>query len=93
MIAAVLGSGAWGTTFAQVLADAGCTVRLWGRNQDVALQITTEHVNGRYLPGIELPESVTATTDVAAALDGVDLVVVAIPSQSARATLVGTERV
>ena len=87
MIAAVLGSGAWGTTFAQVLADAGCTVRLWGRNEDVAHQITTEHVNGRYLPGIELPETVTATTDVAAALDGVDLVVVAIPSQSARATL------
>lgn len=87
MIAAVLGSGAWGTTFAQVLADAGCTVRLWGRNADVAQQITTEHVNGRYLPGVELPESVSATTDVAAALDGVDLVVVAIPSQSARATL------
>lgn len=87
MIAAVLGSGAWGTTFAQVLADAGCTVRLWGRNEDVAHQITTEHVNGRYLPGIVLPETVTATTDVAAALDGVDLVVVAIPSQSARATL------
>lgn len=87
MIAAVLGSGAWGTTFAQVLADAGCTVRLWGRNEDVARQITTEHVNGRYLPGIELPESISATTDVAAALDGADLVVVAIPSQSARATL------
>lgn len=87
MIAAVLGSGAWGTTFAQVLADAGCTVRLWGRNADVAQQITTEHVNGRYLPGVELPESISATTDVAEALDGVDLVVVAIPSQSARATL------
>lgn len=87
MIAAVLGSGAWGTTFAQVLADAGCTVRLWGRNTDVAQQITTEHVNGRYLPGVELPESISATTDVAAALNGVDLVVVAIPSQSARATL------
>lgn len=87
MMAAVLGSGAWGTTFAQVLADAGCTVRLWGRNEEVAQQITTEHVNGRYLPGIVLPEAVTATTDVAAALDGVDLVVVAIPSQSARATL------
>lgn len=87
MIAAVLGSGAWGTTFAQVLADAGCTVRLWGRNADVAQQITTEHVNGRYLPGVELPESISATTDAAAALDGVDLVVVAIPSQSARATL------
>jgi glycerol-3-phosphate dehydrogenase (NAD(P)+) len=87
VIAAVLGSGAWGTTFAQVLADAGCTVRLWGRNADVAQQITTEHVNGKYLPGVVLPGSVSATTDVAAALDGVDLVVVAIPSQSARATL------
>ncbi|MBF0722426.1 NAD(P)H-dependent glycerol-3-phosphate dehydrogenase [Sanguibacter inulinus] len=87
MIAAVLGSGAWGTTFAQVLADAGCTVRLWGRNADVAQQITTEHVNGKYLPGVVLPESISATTDVAAALEGVDLVVVAIPSQSARATL------
>lgn len=87
MIAAVLGSGAWGTTFAQVLADAGCTVRLWGRNDEVAHQITTEHVNRKYLPGVELPAAVSATTDVAAALDGVDLVVVAIPSQSARATL------
>lgn len=87
MIAAVLGSGAWGTTFAQVLADAGCTVRLWGRNADVAQQITTEHVNGKYLPGVVLPGSVSATTDVAAALAGVDIVVVAIPSQSARATL------
>lgn len=87
MIAAVLGSGAWGTTFAQVLADAGCTVRLWGRDAAVAARITTDHLNDKYLPGIVLPDAITATTDVRAALDGVDLVVVAIPSQSARATL------
>lgn len=87
MIAAVLGSGAWGTTFAQVLADAGCSVRLWGRNTETAEQINANHVNARYLPGIVLPEAVTATTDPAVALDGADLVVIAIPSQSARATL------
>lgn len=87
MIAAVLGTGAWGTTFAQVLADAGCTVRLWGRDGAVAARITADHVNDKYLPGIVLPDAITATTDVRAALDGVDLVVVAIPSQSARATL------
>lgn len=87
MIAAVLGTGAWGTTFAQVLADAGCTVRLWGRDAAVAARITADHVNDKYLPGIVLPDAISATTDVRAALDGVDLVVVAIPSQSARATL------
>ena len=87
MIAAVLGSGAWGTTFAQVLADAGCTVRLWGRNAEAADQINRDHVNGRYLPGVVLPETITATTDAAQALAGADLVVIAIPSQSARASL------
>lgn len=87
MIAAVLGSGAWGTTFAQVLADAGCSVRLWGRNAETAEQINREHVNGRYLPGVVLPETITATTDAAQTLAGADVVVIAIPSQSARATL------
>lgn len=87
MIAAVLGSGAWGTTFAQVLADAGCTVRMWGRNAETAEQVNRDHVNGRYLPGVVLPETITATTDAAEALAGADVVVIAIPSQSARATL------
>ena len=85
--AAVLGSGAWGTTFAMVLADAGCDVTIWGRSQQVCDQIVSEHRNSRNLPGIRLPESILATTDAAAALDGAELVVIAIPSQSARETL------
>ncbi|MGO1317160.1 MAG: NAD(P)H-dependent glycerol-3-phosphate dehydrogenase [Cellulomonadaceae bacterium] len=87
MRTAVLGSGAWGTTFAMVLADAGHDVRIWGRSADVCAQITSAHRNSRNLPGIVLPESITASTDAAAVLDGVDLVVAAVPSQSARATL------
>ncbi|WP_416342891.1 NAD(P)H-dependent glycerol-3-phosphate dehydrogenase [Isoptericola peretonis] len=84
--AAVLGSGSWGTTFAMVLADAGCDVRLWGRNAQVAHEVTTDRANARYLPGVELP-SMTGTTDAAEALAGAQLVVVAVPSQVARATL------
>lgn len=84
--AAVLGSGSWGTTFATVLADAGCEVRLWGRNADVADEVTHRHSNTRYLPGVELPP-MTGTTDAAAALAGAQVVVVAVPSQVARATL------
>ncbi|MFE5291784.1 NAD(P)H-dependent glycerol-3-phosphate dehydrogenase [Isoptericola sp. NPDC056618] len=85
---AVLGSGSWGTTFAMVLADAGCDVRLWGRDAAVADEVTTRRTNSKYLPGIELP-AMTGTTDAAAALAGAQIVVVAVPSQVSRATLAG----
>lgn len=85
--AAVLGAGSWGTTFAAVLADAGCDVAIWGRSEQRCDEITRTHRNETYLPGIELPAAVTASTDVVAVVAGADLVAIAIPSQSARATL------
>jgi len=85
--ATVLGAGAWGTTFAKVLADAGCEVRLWSREPAVAAAINEHHRNSRFLPGIDLPASIVGTSDAAAALAGAQLVVGAIPSQVARAAL------
>ncbi|WP_282948760.1 NAD(P)H-dependent glycerol-3-phosphate dehydrogenase [Cellulomonas endometrii] len=85
--AAVLGAGAWGTTFAAVLADAGCDVTVWGRDAAVCAEIARDRRNSRYLPGTDLPERVTADPDAASALAGADVVAVAVPSQSARATL------
>ena len=84
---AVLGTGSWGTTFAAVMADAGAHVTVWGRSPDVCRQITEEHRNERYLPGIELPPTITATTDMRAALAGASVVAVAIPSQVVRGVL------
>jgi glycerol-3-phosphate dehydrogenase (NAD(P)+) len=84
---AVLGAGSWGTTFAAVMADAGCSVTVWGRDEKTCRQIAEDHRNEAYLPGIELPAGVTATTDVRAALAGADIVAVAVPSQVARRTL------
>ncbi|MDQ0426564.1 MULTISPECIES: NAD(P)H-dependent glycerol-3-phosphate dehydrogenase [Cellulomonas] len=85
--AAVLGSGSWGTTFAAVLADAGCAVTVWGRDAATVEEITHEHRNSRYLPGVELPAGVSATTDPRAAVAGADVVAVAVPSQRARDVL------
>lgn len=85
--AAVLGAGAWGTTFAAVLADAGCDVTVWGRDAAVCASIVRDHRNERYLPGVDLPVRVTATTDPAAAVAGAEVVAVAVPSQSARTIL------
>ena len=84
--AAVLGTGAWGTTFAQVLADAGVDVTMWGRNTDT-IAFINGHENPTYLPGITLSERIEATTDIARAVSGKQLVVVAVPVKAVRATL------
>ncbi|WP_459547290.1 NAD(P)H-dependent glycerol-3-phosphate dehydrogenase [Nocardia sp. X0981] len=84
--AAVLGAGSWGTTFAKVLADAGTDVTIWARRPEVAEALATDHRNPYYLPGVQLPP-VAATDDYIRALDGADIVVLAVPSQSLRANL------
>lgn len=85
--AAVLGAGSWGTAFAQVLADAGTQVTLWGRRPELVDGINRDHQNGDYLPGHVLPEGLRATTDVAEACDGAQIVVLAVPSQTLRENL------
>lgn len=87
MRATVVGAGSWGTTFAAVLADAGCEVTVWGRDEAVCRQIVAAHRNEAYLPGVQLPDAVGAEPDLRLAVEGADLVAVAVPAQSARATL------
>ncbi|GAA3745259.1 NAD(P)H-dependent glycerol-3-phosphate dehydrogenase [Salinactinospora qingdaonensis] len=85
---AVLGSGSWGTAFANVVADAGVAdTVLWGRRAEVVDEINQRHLNPDYFPGIELNANLSATTDVERALSGADFVVLAVPSQTLRANL------
>jgi glycerol-3-phosphate dehydrogenase (NAD(P)+) len=86
--AAVLGTGSWGTAFAATMADAGTEVVMWGRRQEVVDAVNAGH-NDVYLPGITLPAGLRATSDAVAALDGADIVVLAVPSQTLRNNLVG----
>lgn len=85
--AAVFGTGSWGTAFAMVLADAGCEVTLWARRPELAEAVNSTRTNPDYLPGIELPASVRATTDPAQAAAGADFTVLAVPSQTLRDNL------
>ncbi len=84
MKAAVMGAGMWGTTFAQVLCDAGTPAMLWGRRPELVATINDRHENPDYLPGITLPPALTATADPARALHGADIVVLAVPAQTLR---------
>lgn len=82
----VMGSGNWGTAFAAILADAGSEVRMWARRPELVESINAGR-NAEYLPELELPPSVRATADPHEALDGAEVVVLAVPSQTLRGNL------
>ncbi|UYK77036.1 NAD(P)-dependent glycerol-3-phosphate dehydrogenase [Xanthomonas sacchari] len=84
---AVLGAGSWGTALASLTARHGYPTVLWGRDAVVAEAIGQRHENPRYLPGIALPEGLQATTDLAAAIDGADWILVVVPSHAFTETL------
>lgn len=82
---AVLGAGNWGTTLAQVIAENGAAVSLWARRKALVTQINKHRENARYLAGIPLSERITATTDLAEAVQGAPVVLFVVPSKAFRA--------
>lgn len=84
---AVLGAGSWGTALAALIARHEHPTMLWGRDAAVVDRIRAAHENPRYLPGIALPATLEATTDLGAALAGADLVLVVVPSHAFAETL------
>lgn len=83
----VIGAGSWGTTFGKILADGGAQVTMWARRAELAHEISEAKRNSRYLPGINLPRTISATTDLAAAIDGAEQIYLCVPSQTARENL------
>lgn len=81
---AVLGAGAFGTSLAKVLADQGNPTRLWTRREEHASAMNTSRENVRYLPGAKLPESLSASSDLAHTVEGAELVLFVVPSHATR---------
>jgi glycerol-3-phosphate dehydrogenase (NAD(P)+) len=81
---AVVGAGAWGTALADLLARNGHPVTMWAYEEDVAESVTRSHENRRFLAGTSLSPLVRATTDLAEALDGASLIILATPSHVLR---------
>lgn len=76
----VINAGAWGTAVAKVLADKGHSVTIWEPMEAVVTEINREKRNSRYLLGVDLPASLTATGDLLEAAGGKDYLVLATPS-------------
>jgi glycerol-3-phosphate dehydrogenase (NAD(P)+) len=81
---AIIGAGNWGTALAVMAARAGHEVQLWSRNADVVKSINQTRLNSLYLRSVQIPVSVTATSELNAAMNGAELVLFAAPSHAAR---------
>lgn len=79
----VIGAGSWGTTLASLAARSVDTV-LWARRDDLAVSINETGQNPDYLPGHDLPPGLTSTSDLWAAVDGTDAIIMAVPSHGFR---------
>jgi glycerol-3-phosphate dehydrogenase (NAD(P)+) len=85
---AILGAGAWGTAVGLVLAqDPDHRVALWSARPENAADLLRRRENVRLLPGVPIPPGILLTTDIAEAVAGADLVVVAVPTVYLRATV------
>ena len=82
---AIVGGGAWGTALAVNLGRRGIPVRLWMHEVDLVRRMIERRDNPVFLPGVEIPDAVVPTHELAAAVGGASLVVFAVPTPYARA--------
>jgi glycerol-3-phosphate dehydrogenase (NAD(P)+) len=81
----IVGAGAFGTALACVLRRAGHAITLWAREPEVVASIRSESRNPQFLAGVELAPGIAATSDMAAAVEHAELVLLAPPAQHMRA--------
>lgn len=85
--AAVIGGGSFGTAIASIIAANGIATYQWMRNESVAQSINETHENPQYLPDVKLDDRLLATTDLAKAISGAELIFVSVPSKSFRSVV------
>ncbi len=84
---AVVGAGSYGSCLAMLFGRAGHRVSLWARNVETAAQMQESREAQSYLPGHRLPDSITVTSDLEAAVRGKHFIVGVTPSHGSRDVL------
>ena len=80
----VIGAGAWGTAIARHLSIKGFPVRIWCKETETADSIIKDRVNNVFLPDIQLPKTLDATTDLIDIVRNVSILLAATPSHFTR---------
>lgn len=82
----VIGAGSWGTALALLLHTNGHQVTVWSIMESEIEMLKTAHEHKDKLPGVKLPENMEFTTNLQAAIEGKDMLVLAVPSPFTRST-------
>ena len=82
----IIGAGSWGTALAALLKKNGHQVTMWSVLEEEILMLQKEHEHKDKLPGVILPEDMIFTTNLKAAVEGKDVLVLAVPSPFIRKT-------
>ena len=82
----MIGAGSWGTALTWLLTNNGHQVTVWSALADEITMLQEKHEQTSKLPGVILDDSVVFTTDLKAAVEGMDLLVLAVPSPFTRST-------
>ncbi|MFH1062455.1 MAG: NAD(P)H-dependent glycerol-3-phosphate dehydrogenase [Candidatus Omnitrophota bacterium] len=87
MKVAIIGDGGWGTALAILTQKKGIEACLWGAFPENINQLLSKRENTKFLPGIKIPKNIILTSDLSAALNQAELIVLAVPSQFMRQVL------
>ena len=82
----VIGAGSWGTALALLLHKNGCHVTVWSIMESEIAMLNESHEHKEKLPGVHLSEDMVFTTDLGQAVNGKELLVLAVPSPYTRST-------
>ncbi len=82
----VIGAGSWGIALAKVLHTNGNRVTVWSIVEQEIAMLREKHEHVDKLPGVPLPEDMTFTSELSAAVEGMDYLVLAVPSVFTRST-------
>ena len=82
----MIGAGSWGTALTWLLTNNGHHVTVWSALDAEIEMLKKDREQKSKLPGVILSEDTRFTTDLKAAVEGKDLLVLAVPSPFTRST-------
>lgn len=85
---AVLGSGAWGTALALLLAQHDVDVYMWVHRLTDVETLESDRENKRYLPGAAFPSNLHVSADLNECMKDAQGVLICVPSHAFREVLV-----
>ncbi|MDD7512968.1 MAG: NAD(P)H-dependent glycerol-3-phosphate dehydrogenase [Clostridiales bacterium] len=84
MVIGIVGAGSWGTALAQTFACNGHKVYLYARRSEHREELEITRENKKYLPGVNLVETIIISKSLAETVLDRDMILMAVPTQTFR---------